>query len=223
MAHPSRLTVPTPGAQLTVAAASLAVSPILASWTQRLIDDERHHWWYPRRVRPERWLAVTMVATGLALLGARGTPAFLWWLLATCGTVLALVDAQTYRLPARLVGPLAMTGAITLAVTAAVYDEPHRLLRAALAAALIATIWLVVALISPSAMGMGDVYLAGITAGALGWAGWPEVILGQLAAWLFAPLVMAAVAIGRPDNRGLRMRVPMGPALLAGAISVCLL
>ena len=209
--------------QIAAVTAALLVSPVLASWTQRLIDDERGRWWYPRRVRPARWLTVAVVAMGLALVACRGTPVLAWWLLATFGSVLAIVDAQTYRLPARLVGPLALAELVTLTASAIVLDEPQRLLRAALSAVVVATIWFSVALISPSVMGMGDVYLFGITSAALGWAGWAQVILGQVAVWTLAPIVLIAVAIARPHNRGWRMHVPMGPALVGGAMLVCLL
>jgi hypothetical protein len=116
--------MPVPHAQLTAAVVTIVVSPVLASWTKRLVDDERHRWWRPRPVGLARWIIVTVVASGLAVLGSTGTPALLWWLLATVGAVLAIVDAQTYRLPARLVGPLAIAEALTLVATAAVRDEP---------------------------------------------------------------------------------------------------
>ena len=209
--------------QMAAVVAALLASPLLASWTKRLADDERGRWWYPRRVRPARWVTVALVATSLALVACRATPVLAWWLLATVGSVLAIVDAQTYRLPARLVGPLALAEFVTLTLSAIVLDEPHRLLRAALSAVVVTTIWFSVALISPSIIGMGDVFMFGITAAALGWAGWGQVILGQIAVWTLAPIVFIAVAVACPHNRGWRMRVPMGPALVGGSILVCLL
>jgi leader peptidase (prepilin peptidase) / N-methyltransferase len=209
--------------QIVAVTAALLVSPVLASWTQRLTDDERSRWWYPQRVCPARWLTVALVATGLALVACRATPVAAWWLLATFGSVLVIVDAQTYRLPARLVGPLAIAELFTLIASAVILDEPHRLLRAVLSATIVTTVWFGVVLISPSAMGMGDVYLCGITAAALGWSGWTQVILGQLAVWFLAPIVLIAVALAHPHDRGWKMHVPLGPALVGGAMLVCLL
>jgi len=209
--------------QIMAVTAALLVSPALASWTQRLTDDEHVRWWYPRRVRLARWLTVAVVAMSLALVACRATPVPAWWLLATFGSVLAIVDAQTYRLPARLIGPLAIAEFVTLAASAIVLDEPQRLLRAAFSAVVVITVWFGVALIAPSVIGMGDVYLFGITAAPLGWVGWGQVILGQIAVWALAPIVLIAVAIARPQNRGWRMHVPMGPALIGGAMMVFLL
>lgn len=137
--------------------------------------------------------------------------------------MLAVVDAQTHRLPARLIGPLAIAETITLAAATQTHAELECLLRAGLAASLVAGLWFSVALISPSAMGMGDVYLAGITAALLGWSGWAHVILGQLAVWSLAPIALIALAIARPQDRSLRACVPMGPALIAGTVLTCLL
>jgi len=106
-------------------------------------------------------------------------------------------------------------------VLAVVYDEPQRLLRALLAAAAVAGLYFLIALLSPPTMGMGDVYVAGITAGLLGWASWSHVLIGQIIMWLLGPVVLIAVAVARPRSRGMKMHVPMGPALVAGALVAC--
>ena len=63
---------------------------------------------------------------------------------------------------------------------------------------------------------MGDIRVAALTAGLLGWLGWPAVLLGQLAAFILgAVTALVLVATGRGQLTGLR--VPMGPALIAGA------
>lgn len=109
--------------------------------------------------------------------------------------------------------------AITLALLAASLHAPHRLLIAALAGLAVGAGYLAVVLISPTSLGMGDVYVAAITAGLLGWTGWTAVLRGLVATWLLAPLVLLAVLlIKRPDERGRRMPIPLGPALFAGAL-----
>jgi len=212
------MTLPATG--VIAAAGAVAASPLLAAWTAALVRDERDRWRL-RRVSFLRWLVVAAVAAMFAVAGSPGAPSLAWWLLAVTGAVLAIVDSETYRLPARLVGPLAAVEALTLTVLAVVYDEPQRLLRALLAAAAVAGLYFLIALLSPPTMGMGDVYVAGITAGLLGWASWSHVLIGQIIMWLLGPVVLIAVAVARPRSRGMKMHVPMGPALVAGALVAC--
>jgi leader peptidase (prepilin peptidase)/N-methyltransferase len=148
-------------------------------------------------------------------------PAAAWWLLATTGAVLAIIDSQTNRLPRRLVGPLGAAELVALAVTALVTDEPQRLVRALLAAATVAGGYLLLVVAAPALMGLGDVYLAGITAGLLGWSSWSHVIAGQVLLWLLGPIGLAAAALARPAERGGKMHVPMGPAVITGALLAC--
>lgn len=213
------MTLPATG--VVAAAGAVAASPLLAAWTAALVRDERDRWWRLRRVSFLRWLVVATVAAVFAAAGSRGAPTAAWWLLAVTGAVLAIVDSETYRLPARLVFPLAAVEALTLIVMAIVLDEPQRLLRALFAAAAVAGLYFLIALISPSTMGMGDVYVAGITAALLGWASWSHVLIGQIIIWLLGPIVLIAVAVARPRTRGMKMHVPMGPALVAGALVAC--
>jgi leader peptidase (prepilin peptidase)/N-methyltransferase len=203
------------------AAAALAASPLLASWTVSLASDQHHQWWRPRRVSKARWATVAAIAVVFAALGARGVPVVAWWLLAVTGAVLAIVDAETNRLPRRLVGPLAAAELAVLAVTALVADEPQRLVRSLLAAAAVAGGYLLLVVAAPSLMGLGDVYLAGITAGLLGWSGWNHVLAGQVLLWLLGPIGLAAAALARPTERGWKMHVPMGPALIGSALIAC--
>ena len=205
------------------AAAALAASPLLASWTVNLAADQRHQWWRPRRVSKARWATVAAVAVLFAFLTGRGVPAAAWWLLAVTGAVLAIVDSETNRLPRRLVGPLAAAELVVLAVTALVADEPQRLVHALLAAAAVAGGYLLLAVAAPSLMGLGDVYLAGITAGLLGWSSWSHVLAGQVLLWLLGPIGLAAAALARPAERGWKMHVPMGPALVGSALLAGLL
>jgi leader peptidase (prepilin peptidase)/N-methyltransferase len=207
---------------LAVAAAgALAASPVLASWTVSLAADEQQRWWRPRRVSAARWATVAVVAVLFACLGGRGVPAVAWWLLAVTGAVLAIVDSETHRLPRRLVGPLAAAELGVLVVTAMAAAEPERLLRALLAAAAVAGGYLLLAVTAPSLMGLGDVYLTGITAGLLGWASWSHVLAGQVLLWLLGPIGLAAAALARPAERGWKMPVPMGPALIGSALLAC--
>ena len=159
-------------------------------------------------------------AAPAVLLGAAAAvlaPPPAWWLLGTGGAVLAVVDWRTHRLPARFVHPLAAVVAVVLVGTAAVTGDWPALARAVLAAVLVGALWFVVAFVSPAAVGMGDIRVAALTAGLLGWLGWPAVLLGQLAAFDPRRRSPRPRHGRRPDADDRGLRVPMGPALIAGA------
>ncbi len=208
-------------ATAVVVVAAFLVSPLLAGWTIGLTTDPptpRAPWWRPRPVSVQRLVAVAAVAAVLAACATGDDPLLAWWLFATGGTVLCVVDAEHYLLPARLVHPLSVAVLAVLAVTAAVAGEPDRLVRAVLAGALVGAGWFAVAFLAPSAMGLGDVRVAALTAGLLGWAGWSTVLAGQLAAFGFAAVTAVVLTATHPRGRGRSMQVPIGPALILGAI-----
>lgn len=202
--------------------AAVAVSPLSAAWTAALADGQRVGWWRPRAVSAGRWVTVTAVTVALVVLAAAGTPPVAWWLLAVGGGVLAMVDAQTQLLPARLTYPLAGAIAATLIGAAVTGGDAEPLLRAALAALTVGALWFAVCFLSPRTTGLGDVRLAALTSGVLGWVSWADAWQGQVLALLLAGLTAVAMALTnrRGTRRGLRrlVTVPMGPAMIAGSV-----
>ena len=199
---------------------AILVSPILASWTIGLGTDRaasNARWWQPRQVGAQRLILVAAVAALLTAGAAGGVPLVAWWPFAAAGAVLCVIDAQHHLLPGRLVYPLAVVVLAALGVSAAVTGEPERLLRAIIAAAAIGAAWFAIAFVAPAAMGLGDVRVAAVTAGLLGWTSWPAVLAGQLAAFGFAAVTATILSIAHP-RVGRARQVPMGPALIAGAI-----
>jgi leader peptidase (prepilin peptidase)/N-methyltransferase len=141
-------------------------------------------------------------------------PAYL--VLAAAGVLLAVVDLRHRLLPNRVIGPALVTGALLLTGAAAVDDRWDDLTRAALGAVVLFAVFLLLALISPSALGMGDVKLAGLLGLHLGWLGWDAVLLGAAAGFVVqAVLSLVLLAARRIDLRG---ELPFGPAMLAGAV-----
>ena len=140
-------------------------------------------------------------------------PAFL--VLAGAGMLLAVIDLQHKLLPDRVVLPSLAGGALLLAVAALAEQAGGPLLRAGLGAVVLFTAFLVLALISPSSLGMGDVKLAGLLGLYLGWLGWGALLLGAAAGFV----VQAVVALGLLATRriGLRGELPFGPSMLLGA------
>jgi leader peptidase (prepilin peptidase)/N-methyltransferase len=206
---------------LIAAAAATLASPLLAGWSAALAGGQIIGWWRPRRVSSPRWAAVAAVAVGLTAPAIHGTPLAGWLLLAAGGSVLAIVDVQTHRLPTPLVAGLVSAEAATLTLTAIVRHDPARLSHSMLAAAVVTACWFSLALAAPSSLGLGDVWIAGLTASLLGWSGWSPVVYGQAATWLLALPLAGVIAIASPATRGRQMPIPLGPAIIAGAIAAC--
>jgi leader peptidase (prepilin peptidase)/N-methyltransferase len=203
------------------AALAVAVSPLLASWSAALADGDTSTWWRPRRVDTARLAIVAAAALTFGALAGGGGPWPAWWLLAVGGTVLAVVDAQRNLLPARLVYPLALLEAAVLTAAAATTHDAAALARAGLAALIVGIGWFLLAFAAGGGVGLGDVRLATLTAGLLGWLGWTTVMRAQLVTVLLIVATAAVVAVARPDLRGRKMPVPLGPALVLASLLMC--
>ncbi|WP_143662043.1 prepilin peptidase, partial [Streptomyces glaucescens] len=71
-------------------------------------------------------------------------------------------------------------------------------------------------LINPSGMGFGDVKLALGMGAAVGWYGWPAVLLGTFAAFVLGALYGGALVVLRRAGRG--TAIAFGPFLLVGTL-----
>ena len=127
------------------------------------------------------------------------------------GLLLAVLDLRCLRLPDRLVGALAVVGALPAAVL-----RPERIGPALAAGVLVLAAYLLVAALPRGGLGLGDVKLAGALALILGFAGWPAVAVGLLAPHLINGPVAIVLLLTR--RAGGRRPLPFGPALLAGAV-----
>jgi len=138
--------------------------------------------------------------------------AFLW--LAGASVALAIIDLEHHRLPDAIVLPTYAVGAVLLGAAALLAGDPGALLRAGVGAASLFAFYLVLALVKPGAMGLGDVKLAGALGLYLGWLGWGELAVGAFAAFLLGGLVsVVLLATGRVQRGG---GIPFGPWMLAG-------
>ena len=108
--------------------------------------------------------------------------------LAACCVALAWIDAVVQRLPDALTGAAyAGTAGFLLAAAAASGRWPD-LLRAVLGGLALAAAYLALAVISRSALGLGDVKLAASLGTLTAWAGWPVLIAGAFAGFLLGAL-----------------------------------
>jgi leader peptidase (prepilin peptidase)/N-methyltransferase len=152
------------------------------------------------------------VAAGLLALAYGPVPVLLVVLSAVpVAARLAETDLREFRLPDPLVGGLALTLGAPLTVAAIGAAG-----RALVAATVVGLSYLVIALLPAGVLGLGDVKLATVLAYALGFAGWPAVLLGALVAHLVGGAIAAILLLER--RAGGRTPVPFGPALLIGAL-----
>jgi len=190
---------------------------VLAQWVRRNL---RGPVWHPVA---RGWLTVAVaVCSGLitAVVGwSWSLPALLMF--GASGAALAAADLLERRIPNRML--LVAAPLVGLAIVAGAVGRGSfvPVLWAAGGAAGLFVLYLVIALLAPSAMGMGDVKLAAVVGGVLGFVG-PSAILGGLVAIAVVGGVAAILLIA--IRRGsVRSGVPYGPALVAGGLIGALL
>ena len=141
-------------------------------------------------------------------------PAFLAY--ATTLLVLSAVDLDERRIPNKVLGPMALAGALLLTVAAFEAGRPGILLRLAVGAVAYMLPMLALALITPGAMGMGDVKLAGYIGMHLAWFGLAHVFFAALLGFLIGALVGILLVASRTKSR--KDMVPFGPSMALGGI-----
>lgn len=129
---------------------------------------------------------------------------------------LAFCDLDRMVLPKRIFYPTAVLVAAALVGAAAAEGSWRRLGVAAACAAVAFVVFLVMHLASPQGLGFGDVRLAPLIGGSLGWLGLRYALLAFVAgAFLGAVIGLALIASGR---RGRRDPLPFGVFLALGAV-----
>jgi leader peptidase (prepilin peptidase) / N-methyltransferase len=130
--------------------------------------------------------------------------------------LLVVIDLATLRLPNQLVGPLYPATFLALTVSAASSGDWARLGRAAAAGGILMVVYLILAWVRPSGLGLGDVRLAGVLGAFLGWLGWSSLFVGSAVGFLLAGLVAAALVVTGRGNR--QTAFPFGPWMALGAV-----
>jgi leader peptidase (prepilin peptidase)/N-methyltransferase len=163
---------------------------------------------------PEAVTAALFVLVCLRFTGSWALPAFL--VFSAVAVLLALLDLAHRLLPNRVVLPALGAGAVLLLGAAALDGNWAALARAYAAGAALFAVFLVLALLAPSGLAMGDVKLAAVLGLHLGWVSWRAVVLGGAAGFVVqAVAALVLLALRRVGRKG---ELPFGPSLLVGAL-----
>jgi len=158
------------------------------------------------------------LATGLALAVVAARASSVWELAALAWLVLlavplAFIDVAVRRLPDPLTAA-ALAGTLALLTVAALAGH---LGRAAIGAVALASFYLVLAVIRPGGLGLGDAKLAASVGAALGWISWQALLSGTFAAFVLAGMYGGALlALHRA---GRTSHLPLGPFILLGTLA----
>jgi leader peptidase (prepilin peptidase) / N-methyltransferase len=194
--------------------ASLAAAGLLAGWPQRAVIAR-----LDISPRPPALVAGAVTAILLGGLAARVHPVLVLaaacWL-AACAVPLACTDFAVQRLPDPLTGA-AYAGTVVLLLLAAAVGGPWPVLfRALLGGLALAGFYLLLILISPSGMSLGDVKLAASLGTLLAWFSWRLLIAGGFAGLCLGALAAGALLASRRVSR--KHLIPFGPFMIAGAV-----
>ena len=202
---------------LVLAAALLgaALSPIaemlIARLLPRLGDAPR-----PRtRITTAALTGLACAAFALHFGDTFGLPAFLF--LAILGVQLARIDVALHLLPNPLVLALLAGGLLLLLLPGIFAKQTDDLLRAVFGAVILFVGYLMLGLISPGGIGMGDVKLAAPVGLYLGYLGWSQLLYGGLLGFILNGAVTVLVLGKKGRNKA--TEVPHGPSML-GALAV---
>ena len=194
--------------------ASLAAVGLLAGWPQRAVIAR-----LDVSPCPPALAAGAVTAVLLGGLAARVHPALVLaaacWL-AACAVPLACTDLAVQRLPDPLTGAAYAGTAVLLLAAAAVGGTWSALVRALLGGLALAGFYLLLMVISPSGMSLGDVKLAASLGTLLAWFGWRLLLAGGFAGFLLGGVFAGALLVSRRADR--KQPIPFGPFMIAGAV-----
>ena len=168
----------------------------------------------PVRITTAAITAALCVAFSLRFGLGFGLPAFLF--LAILGVQLSRIDIALHLLPNPLVFLLFAGGFLLLLMPGLLNMQANDLLRSVLGALILFTGYLILGLISPGAIGMGDVKLAAPVGLYLGYLGWSQLLYGGLLGFILNGLVTVVVLSRKGRNKA--TEVAHGPSML-GALA----
>ena len=169
------------------------------------------HWWWPAVALALLWALVGWRIGDLA--GWAAVPAYL--LFAWLAVGLVWIDADVHRLPDGLVLPAYPALLVLVVVATAGLGDWGALVRALACMAAMYVLYFILAFVSPSSLGFGDVKLSGLIGLLLGWLGVGHAVVALLAGFLVGGVIALVMLVGQ--RVGLRSHIAFGPSMLAGA------
>ncbi|MEU8567630.1 A24 family peptidase [Streptomyces pathocidini] len=157
-----------------------------------------------------------MLAAALAVTTGPRPELAVWLLALPFLLVLALVDLAVHRLPDVLTLTLPGAVAALLASAAQLPGHAGSWTGALLGGLALGGGYLVLFLINPGQMGLGDVKLALTLGVALGWYGWWILFEGAVAGFLLGSLYGGWLLLTRRAGR--ETALPFGPFMISGAL-----
>jgi len=143
-------------------------------------------------------------------------PAYLYFGAVT--TAVSATDLTAHRVPNSVVLPAYVIGPALLALASVPSGQWSTLVRAGAAMAILAALFLGLALASRGGIGLGDCKWAGIVGLYLGWLGWSALWTGTILAFLAAAVfVIGRRTVSSPRHRA---QLPFAPFMAAGALAV---
>ena len=169
-------------------------------------------------------LAVVIV-TGALFAGVAARVGDVWALpafvvLSAALVLLSAIDLRHYILPNRIVFPLAAAMVLLLCGAAVADGDADPLVRALACGAGAFLAFMTLHLVSPRAMGFGDVKLSFVLGVALGWFGVGETVVGLFLGFVYGAVVGVVLIATKLRTR--KDHVPFGPFLAAGAMTAVL-
>ncbi|MEE9964456.1 MAG: A24 family peptidase [Propionicimonas sp.] len=163
------------------------------------------------------WLQVpiAVVLGGLAGCADSLAQQVTFVVLAVASALLIVIDLSEWRLPDVIVLPLYAVLGLGLTIAAWIDQSWPALLRAGIGAVVMFVLFFVMAAFARD-LGFGDVKLAGVVGGFLGWFGLAESVSGFFFAWALMALVSVVLLILRRINT--KASLPFGPYLIVGAV-----
>jgi leader peptidase (prepilin peptidase) / N-methyltransferase len=165
------------------------------------------------------WVFEIVTAVVLALVCARfadSAAVVAFGLFGLLAVALSGIDIAVHRLPDKLTLPAYPALVLLLGLAAVFGHSGAALVRALLGAVALTCFYFVLAVLRPGQLGAGDIKLAGLTGLALGWLGWPVLILGAALAFVLSALVSLGLLAARRIS--LRDSIAFGPFMLGGAL-----
>lgn len=188
--------------------------PVL-SWL--LLSGKCRHCKNPIPVRyplVEAGCAVLFLAVAARFGASWELPAYL--VLTAALLAISIIDLEHFIVPDRITAPLTVSALALLGLAAAAEGNGWRFGRTLLGGVAYFAFLLLLNILYPKGMGMGDVKLAFSLGLFLGWLGWGQVFLGGFLAFLLGALVGVTLIATKMKSR--KDVVPFGPFLALGAM-----